>query len=490
MKFFRSFLRKIAGLGQKLDPSSLQLRLTVGITAVSATGLGCVAILTSWSMQQILVTSQKQHIGYIAERFPQDVEIYSDMIPLKRGVQKAIDNLTTGNTLMWVEGVNGSLTAGSEALKFEPNIGLLNSQITAQMSFIPKVEQVKGRHWVACGTPLIVKGKRLGIFYVAKDITSEYRMFLSLIQTFGVVSVLSITAITIVIACYVQRSLKPLRQISRLTQTISADDLGQANIHLERAPSEVRELAQTFDKMLVRLFDAWEQQRQFVSNVSHELRTPLTIVSGYLQSTLRRGNNLTLPQQEALSIAASEADRTIQLLQDLLDLARADNGRMHFNLEPLLLNDLVVEVVSMAEQYSHRDIKLHESINLIEVKADRDRLKQVLLNLIDNAVKYSEADQPVTVRLGKIGQKATIQVQDKGQGIPLQQQSRIFERFYRVDEARTRSIGGTGLGLSIVKTLLEGMGGAVTVRSKLGEGSIFTVTLSTPIGYGDKKGKS
>ncbi|MGB7439609.1 MAG: HAMP domain-containing sensor histidine kinase [Coleofasciculaceae cyanobacterium] len=484
MKFFRDFLSEIVGLGRKLDSSSLQVRLTVGITVVTATGLGCVAILTIWSMQQILVTSQKQHIGYIAERFPQDVEIYSDMVPMTTGMQKAINNLTTGNTLMWVEGANGSVTAGSEALKFEPNIGLLNSQLTAQMSFIPTVEQVKGRYWVACGTPLLVKGKKLGIFYVAKDITSEYSMFLSLIRTFGIVSVMSIMAITVAIAFYVQRSLKPLREISQLTKTISANDLGQAHIHLERAPSEVRELAQTFDKMLVRLFDAWEQQRQFVSNVSHELRTPLTIVSGYLQSTLRRGTNLTLPQQEALSIAASEADRTIQLLQDLLDLARADNGRMHFNLEPLLLNELVAEVISMAEQYSHRVLKLEESNDRIEVKADRDRLKQVLLNLIDNAVKYSEADRSVTVRLQRISQKVTIQVQDRGQGIPLQQQSRIFERFYRVDEARTRSIGGTGLGLSIVKTLVEGMGGTVAVRSKLGEGSIFTVTLSTPISPG------
>jgi signal transduction histidine kinase len=118
-------------------------------------------------------------------------------------------------------------------------------------------------------------------------------MFLSLIRTLGIASVLSLVAITVAIAIYVKRSLQPLRRMSQLTQTISADDLGQAKIHMEHAPSEVRELAHTFDKMLVRLFDAWEQQRHFVSNVSDEWRTPLTIVSGYLQSTLLRGDNLT-----------------------------------------------------------------------------------------------------------------------------------------------------------------------------------------------------
>ena len=135
----------------------------------------------------------------------------------------------------------------------------------------------------------------------------------------------------------------------------------------------------------------------------------------------------------------------------------------------------------MAEQYSNRAIAVEEPVGLIEVKAQRDRLKQVLLNLIDNAVKYSDPSTPVTLTLDRQGDRAIIQVCDRGQGIPLPQQARIFERFYRVDEARSRSTGGTGLGLSIVKTLVEGMGGSVSVRSKLGEGSVFTVTLLTPV---------
>jgi hypothetical protein len=154
---------------------------------------------------------------------------------------------------------------------------------------------------------------------------------------------------------------------------------------------------------------------------------------------------------------------------------------MHFNLEPLILNDVVTDVVGMAEGYSNRAIHVEQASRLIEVRADRDRLKQVLLNLIDNAVKYSEPDQPVTVKLEQVGEQATIQVCDKGKGIPLAQQTRIFERFYRVDEARARSTGGCGLGLSIVKTLVEGMGGRVTLRSQLGEGSVFTVTLPTQL---------
>ena len=215
----------------------------------------------------------------------------------------------------------------------------------------------------------------------------------------------------------------------------------------------------------------------------------MTIVSGYLESTLRRGSNLTLPQREALEIAFNEAQRTILLLQDLLELARADSGQIHFYLEPVVLNKLVKEVVEMAKQFSDRQIILKiaknenkkqddlRDENYIEVIADANRVKQVLLNLIDNAVKYSDVGSPLTVALSKIGDWGIIEVRDRGRGIPLSQQARIFDRFYRIDEARNRATGGVGLGLSIVKSLVEGMGGSVKVRSKLNEGSVFTVVL-------------
>ena len=135
----------------------------------------------------------------------------------------------------------------------------------------------------------------------------------------------------------------------------------------------------------------------------------------------------------------------------------------------------------MAEQFSARPITIEAGTLPIEVRADRNSLRRVLINLLDNAMKYSEPDTPITLKIEPKAESVLIQVSDRGLGIPLQQQTRIFERFYRVDEARTRSTGGSGLGLAIVKTLVERMGGSVTVRSKLGEGSIFTVTLPSKV---------
>lgn len=480
MKFPSSLLKQISIAWRHLDPFSLRVRLTVGVASVSAVGLGSVAIWTSWQMQQILINSHKQRMEYITQRLPRDVELYSEILPPETGLKKAIDNLTTAQTLLWVKRPDGTIATKSTARNIAADHTTAALMSLTQMPPRAQVYVVNKRYFVVSGNELQVKGKTLGQLFVAQDISRDQTMFLVVVRSLGIASLLSLVAITVAIAVYIQRELKPLRQISQLAGSISAADLGQARLHLNHAPTEVRELARMCEMMLASHTQAWEQQRQFVGNVSHELRTPLTIVHGYLQSVLRRETNLTQTQREALETAALEADRTIRLLQDLLDLARADTGHLHFHMEPLVLNELVVEVAAMAQQYSNRAIALEARADAIEVWADRNRLKQVLLNLIDNAIKYSDPSQPVTLKLDQRLEQAIIQVCDRGLGIPLQHQNRIFERFYRADEARTRSTGGYGLGLSIVKTLVEGMGGSVTVRSKLGEGSTFTVTFFNP----------
>ena len=454
-----------------LDTASLKVRLTVGIATVAALSLGGVAVWTSMRMRQILISTHKENLKYIADRFPMDVEVYSDMISLERGAQRAIDSLSTTNRAIWIK--NGDkITAHSSALD-RAEIGSVLSAV-GKVPLIPQVKNLNGSYWLMCATPLKVNGKSLGQLYLAHNITEDQIMFSNLIRSLAIATVIALVVMTIIIAVYVHRSMQPLKRISQLTATISADKLDRAHINLKQAPTEVRELAETVDEMLVRLAEAWEHQRELLSNVSHELRTPLTIISGYIQSILRRSNNLSDMQTEALTTVASEADRTVQLLQDLLDLARLDSGRMQFQLDRIVLNDLVREVAAMTQEYSKRKVELKLPTEAIAIKADARRLTQVLLNLIDNAVKYSEPETSITLKLTTAERRAIIQVCDRGVGIPLQQQGRIFERFYRVDEARNRA-GGTGLGLSIVKTLVEGMGGNIALRSEQNRGSTFII---------------
>ena len=475
MRFASNLFNMIAQAWKRTDPSSLQFRLTAGVVAFSVLGLGSVALWTTWKLQQILIDSHKQNVLDIAERFPQDVESYSKMMPVQVALQTVINNRTTANVFLWVSNPDGTVAAQSTSLKQQNGTAAALLSLS-EKSLKPQVYQVSGRYLVLCGAPLSVEDTTVGKIHIAQDITRDQTMFVALARSLSIATMLSILVLMLVIAIYVRRSLQPLRQISQMAGTISAEELAQARLHLERAPSEIKELAQTLNMTLSRLSAAWEQQRQFVSNVSHELRTPLTLVDGYLQSLLRRGVNLTEAQREALEVASDEAKRTIRLLQDLLNLARADSGHLYFHFESCVVNDLVAEVVGMAEQFSNRTIAIERTLPL-QVRADRDSLKQVLINLIDNAMKYSEPNTLICVRLEQTATQAIIQVSDRGFGINLQQQTRIFERFYRVDEARSRLSGGSGLGLAIVKTLVEGMGGSVTVRSRPGEGSIFTVTL-------------
>lgn len=477
MRLIHPLRRAIHYIRQRyLDPSSLQFHLTVEITLLSILGLGSVAAWTSWKMQQLLITTHTESVEYIAARFPHDVELYSEMLPFEIGLQKTINNVSVSGLVIWVKSV-GSNQLLAQSTEMDSSLRATDELMSiAEMPLKPQVYQIGNQYLILYQAPVTIKGKLLGKVYMAKDVTEDQRQLIGAIQGLTIVCILVTIATMAAITFKIRRLLQPLQDMSQMAGAISVEDLSQAKLQLSHAPSEVKALAQTFNVMLSGLSDAWEQQRQFISNVSHELRTPLTVVLGYLQSLLRRSTNLNDYQREALETAASEANRIVRLLQDLLDLARADSGYAYYHLEPIVLNELADEVAEMAKQFSHRSIQVVATKTITAI-ASRDHLKQVLINLIDNAVKYSESDQPIHLTLERVNQQSVIQVCDRGIGIPLQDQSRIFERFYRVDEARARSTGGYGLGLAIVKTLVEAMGGSITVRSQLGQGTVFVIIL-------------
>ncbi|MGL5080503.1 MAG: sensor histidine kinase [Microcoleaceae cyanobacterium] len=463
--------------GKRLNPASLEFQLTVGTVLFSTLSLVGVSFWTSWRMKQLLVESHKQNIETLSKKISSEVSVYREMMSDMEAIEKSINKPETRDSLIWIRQDDGKIFAQSDSFRNKIDLDLKTELLNyTKMPLKPQVALIKGYYWVLCGEPFLLAGEPIGKLYLVADITTEYKVFLSIFYSLLPATILALAALMIAIAWYVRRSLRPLQEIGQLAENISADQLSDYRLQLEKAPSEVEMLVITCNKMLDRLAESFEHQRQFVSNVSHELRTPLTIVRGYLQSILKRGDNLTALQQEGLEIAVNEANRTIQLLQDLLELARADHGSLHLQSEPIWVNSLVTEVVEMAKPVAQERVNFESTTEELWVKADSNRLKQVLLNLIDNALKYSEPEQPVTLKIRSKGKNVWISVCDRGQGISLQHQTRIFERFYRVDEARSRS-GGTGLGLSIVKTLVESMGGKVTIRSQEGQGSTFTVIL-------------
>ncbi|MBN3041028.1 MAG: HAMP domain-containing protein [Candidatus Omnitrophica bacterium] len=224
-----------------------------------------------------------------------------------------------------------------------------------------------------------------------------------------------------------------------------------------------------------------EKVRQdFVANVSHELRTPLTSIKGYAETLLQGAIDDKKNARDFLEIIHSDADRLAKLVEDLLDLSRIESGKLKMTLKPCRLIPVVERVVSLLKKQSGaRSITIETDINknLSMVMADEKRLAQILLNLIDNAVKYNKEGGKIIIKATESKGFIIIEVIDSGIGIPEKELPRLFERFYRVDKARSRELGGTGLGLAIVKHIVHSLGGEVSVESYLEQGSTFRFTI-------------
>lgn len=225
-----------------------------------------------------------------------------------------------------------------------------------------------------------------------------------------------------------------------------------------------------------------ESRREFVANVSHELRTPLTGIRGAVETVKLSGEDLPADMRESLlDMALEESDRMLRIIRDLLTLSRLDNNRTQWQIESFDLRQSlrhVCDVVrSEAAEHGHTII-LEDGAPLPEIKADRERISQVIINIISNSIKYTKDGGTIRITAEPEGTDSVkIEVADNGIGIPEEDMPRMFERFYRVEKSRTSDAGGTGLGLSIVKEIVEAHGGSVSMRSKLGVGTCVTVIL-------------
>ena len=219
-------------------------------------------------------------------------------------------------------------------------------------------------------------------------------------------------------------------------------------------------------------------RQEFLSNVSHELRTPLTAIIAFVETLENGAMDDTESCQRFLSIIRKNASRMHGLIDDILELTAIEGGNVQLRAAPVELRDLVQEVVaSLTAKAKAQKVNLNNDVDpSVTVFADARRLEQMLTNLIDNGIKFSREGGTVTIRY-EAGARDKILVQDNGDGIPAQHLERLFERFYRVDRARSRDMGGTGLGLAIVKHLALLHHGEVTVTSELGKGSTFTIHL-------------
>ncbi|MCS6809428.1 MAG: ATP-binding protein [Bacteroidota bacterium] len=269
---------------------------------------------------------------------------------------------------------------------------------------------------------------------------------------------------------------QPVEEITRLADEITEHNLSQ-RLPIRRVNDEITRLTHTLNAMIERLERSFAQIRQFTGDASHELRTPLAILMGELEMALHADKS-PREYQETIASALEEVSRLSQVVKNLLELSRADAGQATLDLEELslsaLMENLVEDAMILAEE---KNITVSANVeSAVIIHGDRVRLHQALLNVIDNAIKYTDSGGRITVGLRTQGNEVLVSVSDSGCGIPSEDIPHIFDRFYRVDKSRS-SVNGHGLGLSIVKWVIEAHKGRIKVTSTLGKGTIFLIWL-------------
>ena len=275
-----------------------------------------------------------------------------------------------------------------------------------------------------------------------------------------------------------RRALKPVANITQTAKDIGSGANLSQRIPVPEAKDEIGQLALTFNSMMDRLESSFSQMRQFSSDASHELRTPLTVLKGQSELTLGKERK-PKEYQEVISSNLEEVQYMSKVLEDLFLLSKSDENQIALDCETVDLRLLIEEICKHAEIIaSEKNIKVVVAyLERVQVCGDPVRLRQMIWNVVVNGIKYTQPDGEVKISLQEKGDTALIIVQDNGIGISIEELPLVFNRFYRVDKARSRQEGGTGLGLSICKFIADAHKGVIDIESKLGEGTKFKISL-------------
>jgi signal transduction histidine kinase len=337
--------------------------------------------------------------------------------------------------------------------------------------------------------PLVLGDRPIGVIQVGSSlaVVDATQQVLVIVLVVGVVLSMAIAGAASWIST--RQALAPLEAVTQTALQITrADDLSRRIPYQGPPDDEVGQLIHAFNQTLGRLENLFHTQRRFLIDVGHELRTPLTVIRGNVDLMRHIGET----DEESMDSILSEVDRLTRLVGDLLLLAQAESGKLPLDRRLVELDSLVLEVMQQMQVLARKKLHLHlGEIDQVLVCGDKDKLKQVTVNLIGNAISYTPEGGDVVVELGKVDNRARLTVSDNGPGIPPQDLPYIFERFYRGEKSRTRSKDGKGfgLGLSIAYWIVRNHDGAIEVDSKLGAGTTFRVYLPLAVGdCGEVKG--
>ncbi|MEP7285152.1 MAG: ATP-binding protein [Chloroflexota bacterium] len=455
-----------------LPVMTIRTRLTLWYSSLLATvivvfGISLFSIL-NWTWRSLV----KENMIYVAQQTAENINIDLSTGRIEVQTPEVLDYLISTYPFgIQVRQADGTLVRASSNLRtftdpFDPDTLTSKEWVTHDL-YLGKT------HVYVLTAPIpSSKGTIVGTVQVLSTLTTVdaalERLFKIMLGV-GTVALLLAFMVGSVIA---GQALQPIDTISQAAKQITAAGDLSKRIPYYGPPDELGQLTETFNATLGRLERLFLTQRRFVADVSHELRTPLTTIQGNLDLLKRYGDDPT--SMEAID---SEVKRMTRLVGDLLLLAQADGGRLPLDMTTVELDTLALEVFKQARVLA-QDIDLRLGmIEPVHVRGDEDRLRQLLLNLVTNAIKYTPAGGKVTINLIHKAGYAFLSVSDTGIGIPPEDLDHIFDRFYRVDKARSRQMGGTGLGLSIASWIAEAHQGRIWAESNVGQGSTFTLQL-------------
>lgn len=344
---------------------------------------------------------------------------------------------------------------------------------------IYRTTNVGESHLRVLSVPLSVGNRLIGALQVGASLAIVEATQKTLLTTLIIGTLLAMGFSALAVSLTTYQALSSLEKVTNVALQITrADDLSRRIPYQGPPNDEIGQLIRAFNQTLSRLEGLFNTQRRFVADVGHELRTPLTVIKGNANLLRRMG----CADDEALSSIESEVDRLTRMIGDLLLLARVESDKLPISQNVVELDTLLLEVLQQTRVLARDklDLQLGE-IDQILVCGDRDRLQQVILNLVENAIKYTHQGGQVVAALTKEDEQACLTISDTGPGIPPEDLPHIFERFYRAEKARTRSKDGKGfgLGLSIAYWIIRHHGGEIEVESRIGQGTNFTVWLPT-----------
>ncbi|OOE04617.1 two-component sensor histidine kinase [Anoxybacillus kestanbolensis] len=334
----------------------------------------------------------------------------------------------------------------------------------------------KNERYIATASPIRINGKITGYVYMFQKTSSIQRMINQLKHHFIIAGMLSV-GLTIITIFFLSRAITiPLIRMKRATEKLSKGDF---SVRLQvKGKDELAQLGKAIQTLAKDLEYLKKERNEFLASISHELRTPLTYVKGYADIARRP----TLEEEERakyLSIIYEEAEHMQKLVKDLFELAKMDQHSFQIEKEPTPLCLFLKKVYEkMYPAFQAKNMALvYRCVEDITVHIDRQRFEQVMINLLDNALKYSHQGSTVSIDGRMEKNNVMIAISDEGIGIPEADLPYVFERFYRVDKSRSRTSGGTGLGLAIVKEIVEAHGGSIFATSQFGKGTTMIITL-------------